>query len=154
MIGDVIRRPTARVAGIVAAALGLIVVLVVLITRDHSTPPPAVTATPTADGVVLRWENPESDVAYGPLTYDVEVLDRNGKVQASYLKGVGTRAWPGCCRLLIPSGGSVTKTLPRQGEPIGAIRLVNQYVGTAPDGETLAAITCRFSPAPKCTTGD
>lgn len=154
MISDVLRRPTAKVAGIVAAALGLVVVLVVLLTRDHGPTLPIVTATPTDAGVVLRWSNPEADKAYGPLTYDVEVLDQNGKREGSYLKDVESRAWPGCCRLLITPGGSITKTLPRQSRPIGAIRLVNQYLGRAPDGEYLSTITCRFTPTPKCTPGD
>jgi hypothetical protein len=154
MIGDVLRRPTATVAGIVAAALGVLVLLLVLIFRDDGTPLPIVSATSTDEGIVLRWENPETDTAYGPLTYDVEVLDESGKVEKSYLRETGDQAWPGCCRLQIPPGGAITKTLPQQSEPVGSIRLVNQYVGKAPDGEFLETITCRLTPEPTCSTDD
>lgn len=154
MIGDVLRRPTAMVAGIVAAALGLLVLVFVLVFRDDGTPLPAVSVTTTDEGIVLRWENPEAETAYGPLTYDVEVLDESGKVQRSYLLESGDQAWPGCCRLQIPPGGSITKTLPEQSRPVGSIRLVNQRIGPVNDGEFLETITCRLTPEPTCSADD
>jgi hypothetical protein len=44
--------------------------------------------------------------------------------------------------------------MPNQSEPVASIRLVNQYLGTAPDGEYLRTITCRLTPKPTCSTDD
>jgi hypothetical protein len=154
MISDVLRRPTALVAGIVVAALGLIVVVLVLALRDGGTAAPKLSVSPGDDGIVLRWENPEAETAYGPLTYDVEVLDESGKLEKSYLLGSGDQAWPGCCRLQIPPGGSITKTLPKQARPVGSIRFINQHVGTKSDGDYLDTIVCRLTPEPTCSTDD
>jgi hypothetical protein len=153
MIGDVLRRPTATVAGLVAVVVGLAVLLFVLF-RDTGPPEPIVSISSTGEGIVLRWENPETDKAYGPLVYDVKILDDAGKVQTTYLQDVDNRAWPGCCRLQITPGGAVTKTVPEQSEPVGAIRLVNQYVGPTADRELLPTITCRLTPKPTCSTDD
>jgi hypothetical protein len=154
MISDVLRRPTATVAGIGAVALGLIVLILVLIFRGGGTPLPIVTVSTTDEGIVLRWDNPEEEKAYGPLTYDVEVLDESGKLEKSYLRETGDRLWPGCCRLQIPPGGSITKTLPEQTRPVGSIRLVNQLIGTEQDGKFIKTIICRLTPKPTCSTDD
>ena len=154
MIGDVLRRPTATVAGIVAVVLGLAVVIFVLLTRDNGPTEPVVSVTSTDEGIVLRWENPEAETAYGPLVYDVKVLDDSGKLLKTYLKDVVDRSWPGCCRLQIPPGGAITKTVPEQSRPVGTIRLVNQYVGIASDRELLPTITCRMGAKPTCSTDE
>jgi hypothetical protein len=88
------------------------------------------------------------------MTYDIEVLDQAGKVQRTYLRDVVDRSWPGCCRLLIVAGGSITKTLPEQSRPVGTIRLIDPHLGRGSDGEFLHTITCRLGTTPQCGTDD
>jgi hypothetical protein len=137
--------------GVVILGVALLVYAGV-VSRGDSHPVPEISVQPTADGVVLRWENPDESHVLGPLTYDVIVHTKAGATQASYLHTTANdQRWPGCCRLELPAGGAITKNLPRQQSPIGSIDLVGQHVGSAQNGYDLDDVTCRFDdPEPKC----